>query len=65
MHDIATKLGFLDPVYVQYGRFLRQLVVGADFSTGPTDRALPGAVPGLLVPHPEPGAARASSTGCP
>jgi peptide/nickel transport system permease protein len=33
---IAQKLGFLDPVYVQYGRFLRQLVLGADFSTGPS-----------------------------
>jgi peptide/nickel transport system permease protein len=36
MRAIAEKLGFLDPVYVQYGRFLRQLVFGADFSTGPT-----------------------------
>jgi peptide/nickel transport system permease protein len=36
MRDIAQKLGFLDPVYVQYGRFLRQLVAGADFSTGPS-----------------------------
>ena len=35
-HAIAQKLGFLDPVYVQYGRFLRQLVAGADFSTGAT-----------------------------
>ena len=36
MRAIAERLGFLDPVYVQYGRFLRQLVFGADFSTGPT-----------------------------
>src|SRR3712207_9250084 len=36
MRAIAERLGFLDPVYVQYGRFLRQLVVGAEFSTGPT-----------------------------
>jgi peptide/nickel transport system permease protein len=35
-HLIAEKLGFLDPIYVQYGRFLHQLVAGADFSTGPT-----------------------------
>ena len=35
MRAIATKLGFFDPVVVQYGRFLRQLVFGADFSTGP------------------------------
>src|SRR5690242_8557441 len=33
---IAQKLGFLDPIHVQYGRFLRQLVLGADFSTGPS-----------------------------
>src|SRR4029079_10124871 len=36
MHAIAEKLGFRDPVYVQYGRFLHQLVAGAGFSTGPT-----------------------------
>jgi peptide/nickel transport system permease protein len=35
-HDLAVRLGFLDPVYVQYGRFLHQLVAGADYSTGPT-----------------------------
>src|SRR3712207_6274790 len=33
---ITERLGFYDPVYVQYGRFLRQLVLGAEFSTGPT-----------------------------
>ena len=36
IHDIAVKLGFTEPVYVQYGHFLRQIVAGADFSTGPT-----------------------------
>lgn len=36
MRAIAERLGFLDPVYVQYLRFLRQLVFGADVSTGPT-----------------------------
>ena len=40
-HAIAQKLGFLDPVYVQYGRFLRQLVAGADFSTGPQTEYCP------------------------
>ena len=40
-HQIALKLGFLDPVYVQYGRFLRQLVAGADFSTGPQTEYCP------------------------
>ena len=33
---IAERLGFYDPVYVQYGQFLRQLVFGAEFSTGPS-----------------------------
>jgi peptide/nickel transport system permease protein len=36
IHDIAVKLGFTEPLYVQYGHFLKQLVAGADFSTGPT-----------------------------
>jgi peptide/nickel transport system permease protein len=36
MRAVAERLGFLDPVHVQYGRFLRQLVAGAEFSTGPT-----------------------------
>jgi peptide/nickel transport system permease protein len=33
---MADKLGFTDPLYVQYGRFAKALVVGADYSTGPT-----------------------------
>ena len=36
IHQIATKLGFTDPVWVQYGRFVKGLVLGADYSTGPT-----------------------------
>jgi peptide/nickel transport system permease protein len=36
IHEIAVKLGFTEPLYVQYGHFLKQLVAGADFSTGPT-----------------------------
>jgi peptide/nickel transport system permease protein len=36
IHLIAEKLGFTDPVWVQYGRFLKGLVLGADYSTGPT-----------------------------
>ncbi len=34
--EMAEKLGFNDPFYVQYGRFAKGLVAGADFSTGPT-----------------------------
>ena len=36
IHQIATKLGFTDPIWVQYGRFVKGLVFGADYSTGPT-----------------------------
>jgi peptide/nickel transport system permease protein len=36
IHQIAVKLGFTDPVWVQYGRFVKGLVLGADYSTGPT-----------------------------
>ena len=36
IHAIAVKLGFTDPIWVQYGRFLAALFVGADYSTGPT-----------------------------
>ena len=36
IHAIAVKLGFTDPIWVQYGRFVAALFVGADYSTGPT-----------------------------
>jgi peptide/nickel transport system permease protein len=34
--DLADKLGFTDPLWVQYGRFAKGLVAGADYDTGPT-----------------------------
>jgi peptide/nickel transport system permease protein len=36
LHQIAQKLGFTDPIWVQYGRFVKGLVLGADYSTGPS-----------------------------
>jgi peptide/nickel transport system permease protein len=36
IHDTAEKLGFTDPLPVQYARFAKGLVAGADFDTGPT-----------------------------
>jgi len=36
IHEIAVKLGFTDSIWVQYGRFLKGLVAGADSSTGAT-----------------------------
>jgi peptide/nickel transport system permease protein len=38
---MADKLGFNDPLYVQYGRFARALVMGADYNTGPTTEHCP------------------------
>jgi peptide/nickel transport system permease protein len=34
--EVADRLGFTDPLWVQYGRFAKGLFVGADFDTGPT-----------------------------
>ena len=36
IHSIAVKLGFTEPLYVQYGRFARGLFVGSNYNTGPT-----------------------------
>jgi peptide/nickel transport system permease protein len=36
IHQLAEKLGFHDPLWVQYGRFAKGIVLGADYSTGPT-----------------------------
>jgi peptide/nickel transport system permease protein len=36
LHLMAQKLGFLDPLWVQYGRFAKAIIFGADYSTGPT-----------------------------
>ncbi|WP_020660003.1 ABC transporter permease [Amycolatopsis benzoatilytica] len=35
IHEMAQKLGFTDPLWVQYGRFAKGLVAGSDYSTGP------------------------------
>jgi peptide/nickel transport system permease protein len=34
IHQTAVRLGFTDPVYVQYGRFIKGIIFGADYSTG-------------------------------
>ncbi|WP_405059010.1 ABC transporter permease [Kribbella sp. NBC_01505] len=34
IHETAVKLGFTDPLYVQYGRFVKGLAVGADYDYG-------------------------------
>ena len=41
IHVTAQKLGFTDPLYVQYGRFAKGIVAGADYDTGPTKEHCP------------------------
>jgi peptide/nickel transport system permease protein len=36
VHQLAVRLGFTDPLYVQYGRFAKGIVLGADYNTGPS-----------------------------
>jgi peptide/nickel transport system permease protein len=36
IHDAAVRLGFTDPIVVQYGRFVGGLLFGRDYPTGPT-----------------------------
>jgi peptide/nickel transport system permease protein len=41
IHRIAIKLGFTDPLPVQYGRFVKGVFAGADYVTGPTTEHCP------------------------
>jgi len=34
IHETAVRLGFTDPIWVQYGRFVKGIVAGADYNTG-------------------------------
>jgi peptide/nickel transport system permease protein len=34
IHQTAVRLGFTDPIWVQYGRFVKGVVAGADYDTG-------------------------------
>jgi peptide/nickel transport system permease protein len=36
IHQLAKQLGLTDPLYLQYGRFVKGIVVGASYNTGPT-----------------------------
>jgi peptide/nickel transport system permease protein len=36
IREMADKLGFTDPLWVQYGRFAKGIVAGATYDTGPT-----------------------------
>jgi peptide/nickel transport system permease protein len=41
IHATAERLGFTDPLPVQYGRFVKGLVAGADYNLGPTTEHCP------------------------
>lgn len=41
LHQTAQRLGFYDPVYVQYGRFIKGVVAGEDYNLGPTTEHCP------------------------
>src|SRR5471030_2098503 len=41
IHQTAIKLGFTDPLYVQYGRFAKGIVVGQDYNYGPATEHCP------------------------
>ena len=60
----AERLGFNDPIYVQYGRLVKGIFVGADYDYGAGVGALPGALLRLLVHHPARRSGRTCSTGC-
>ena len=34
IHAQAVRLGFTDPIWVQYGRFVKGVLAGADYDTG-------------------------------
>lgn len=35
IHETAVKLGFTDPIWLQYGRFAKGIVAGQDYNYGP------------------------------
>ncbi len=41
IHQTAVKLGFTDPIVVQYGRFAKGLIVGEDYNYGPATEHCP------------------------
>ena len=57
VHAIEKKLGFDHPIIVQYGRFVKGIVVGAHYDTGTEQDLLPAAMLRLLVPEPAAGLA--------
>ena len=49
--QVEKQLGLADPLYLQYGRFLKGIVFGAHYRSRADGHLLPAAVLRLLVPH--------------
>ncbi|HEX2706090.1 MAG TPA: ABC transporter permease [Candidatus Lustribacter sp.] len=41
IHETAVKLGFTDPIWLQYGRFAKGIVAGQDYNYGPETEHCP------------------------
>jgi len=41
IHEVAVRLGLTEPIYVQYGRFVKGLVAGTTYFTGTEDAPCP------------------------
>jgi peptide/nickel transport system permease protein len=54
IHDIEVKLGFDQPIYVQYGRFLKGIVAGEDYNDGPSVSHCPAPCFGYSFKNQEP-----------
>ena len=57
IQQTAQRLGFYDPVPVQYWNWAKGVVVGTDLRLRRRGGEVPGAVPGLLLPQQRAGAA--------
>ncbi len=56
---VEVKLGLNAPLYLQYGRYLKGIVVGVHYNNGTERQLLPVPVLRLLVPQPAAGLAAA------
>jgi peptide/nickel transport system permease protein len=54
IHDMEIKLGLNDPIYEQYGRFLKGIVAGADYNDGPDVSHCPAPCFGYSFKNQEP-----------
>ena len=63
-HEVADRLGFDAPLAVQYGRFVKGIVVGRDYNFGPATKHCPPPCFGYSFVEPDRRCGRTCSTGC-